>query len=192
MSVGGWGGERDAGRREAKPPRLFPSEFHDIKKIPGSGRKHIQGRGGVGSGGPTGEPRSRASESPAAAEAKAKAKAKPGGPRRIARGSGRAGFRPEFRFGASFTPVSRTTNPPSPPGGSGGLAPWTSPQPPRNSPGGVRPEGRGALGSGGRGVGRPGPAPPETAGGGEVPAGCPSRPARARRALRLSPPLHLA
>lgn len=40
-----------------------------------------------------------------------RAAAAPGGTSRIARGSRRAGFLFKFRFGASFTRISRTTNP---------------------------------------------------------------------------------
>lgn len=68
----------------------------------------------------------------------------PGGPSLIACGSGRAGFLFKFRFGASFTPNSRTTNPLPRLDRKGCLSPWTNPQPSRL---------RGTILRGSRGVG---------------------------------------
>lgn len=65
---------------------------------------------------------------PTAAKGEAgRAAAAPGGTSRIARGFGRAGFLFKFRFGASFTPISRTTNPVPPLDRKRCLPPWTNP-----------------------------------------------------------------
>lgn len=59
-------------------------------------------------------------------EAGRAAAAAPGGRSRIARGSGRAGFLLKFRFGASFTRISRTNRVPRL-GRKRCLPPWTNP-----------------------------------------------------------------
>lgn len=53
----------------------------------------------------------------------------PGSTSRIAGGSGRAGFLFKFRFGASFTRISKTTNPVPRLDRKRCLPPWTNPKP---------------------------------------------------------------
>lgn len=125
-----------------------------MKKISRSARKHIQGAQEWRAGIRWGAEDQNKFRTAAKGEARRAATA-PGGPSRIARGSGRAGFLLKFRFGASFTPISRTTNPLLRRDRKRWLPPWASPSlhapregragPGRGLPGGAR-RGRGSAG----------------------------------------------
>lgn len=105
-----------------------------MKKISRSARKHIQGAQEWRAGIRWGAGDQNKFRTAAKGEAR-RAAAAPGGPSRIARGSGRAGFLLKFRFGASFTRISRTTNPLLRRDGKRWLPPWASPSlhAPRNN-----------------------------------------------------------
>lgn len=145
-----------------KPPQLFPSEFHDVEKIARSGRKHIQGaegrRAGFGAGAED------QNKFPTARKGRAgRAAAVPGGPSRIARGSGRARFLLKFRFAAPFTPISRTNHPRPRLDRKRCLPPWTTTAfaPSRNNRARVWPPASGSRGW--AEVGGQSPGLPETA-----------------------------
>lgn len=129
-----------------------------MKKISRSARKHIQGAQEWKAGIRWGAEDQNKFRTAAKGEAR-RAAAAPGGPSRIARGSGRAGFLLKFRFGASFTPISRTTNPLLRRDRKRWLPPWASPSlhAPRNNRGeGRAGPGRGLPGGARRGRGSAG------------------------------------
>lgn len=158
-----------------------------MKKISRSARKHIQGAEEWRAGIRWGAEDQNKFRTAAKGEAR-QAAAAPGGPSRIARSSRKAGFLLKFRFGASFTPISRTTNPLLRRDPKRRLPPWASPSlhTPRNNRARVaqaRPRAAGRREEGGWGGGRQGPSS-EAARRGEVRKAAPSL--RAERAPSLS------
>lgn len=160
-----------------KPRSYFPRSFTMSKKYPGLGENisRVQGDGERRFDGGAEDQ----NKFPTAWKGEAgRAAAAPGGTSRIARGSRRAGFLFKFRFGASFTRISRTTNPVHRLDRKRCLPPWSNHslrfKPSPNNPsrfcqgpaGGLR--GSRKRGGGRGGVSRQGPELPETAGGGEV------------------------
>jgi len=114
---------RERGR---KPSSYFPRSFTMSKKYPGLGENisRVQGGGERGFDGGAEDQ----NKFPTAAKGEAgRAAAAPGRTSRIARGSGRRGFLFKFRFGASFTRISRTTNPVPRLNRKRCLPPWTNP-----------------------------------------------------------------
>lgn len=131
-----------------------------MKKISRSARKHIQRAEEWRAGIRWGAEDQNKFRTAAKGEA-LRAAAAPGGPSRIARGSGKAGFLLKFRFGASFTRISRTTNPLLRRDRKRWLSPWASSSlhAPRNNRARVaqaRPRAAGRR-EAGEGVGRQGP-----------------------------------
>lgn len=109
MSVGSRKGNKKKDRQ------LFPSQFYDIKKISRSGRKHIQGAQGWRA-----RIRSWGRRSEQVSHSLRRVKS-----HRLWLREGRIPFK--FRFGAFFTPISRTTNPLPRLDQKRCLASWTNP-----------------------------------------------------------------
>lgn len=181
MSMG-----EDAGSPEETPLQLFPSEFHDIKKISRSGRKHIQSAEGMEGGDSMGALRIRTSSGPPGRVKRGRQRRPAAGVASLPTREDSVGFLLKFRFVASFTLISTSTNPVHRLGRKRCPLPWASPRLPRNNRARVAQAGPPGAGEGRGGSRRRGE--PGRATRGEV-RGRPSEGARPAASLSATPAL---